>query len=139
MQLAEDYIQLLGDQRTATELYQSAWLANPQSPEANEWLTAHGLVLDGSRWVPQSTTSRPTEDRFAQAIQEGQVLAGMTGEQARAAMGARPSSVVRQASRGRITELWIYKTEGLVVTLFRNSGEKDSRVQEVASLADDMP
>jgi hypothetical protein len=139
MQLADDYVQLLADEKTAIELYQQVWISNPQSAEATEWLTSRGLVLDGSRWVPQSSAPKPMEDRFAQAIQEGQVLAGMTGEQARAAMGARPSSIVRQASRGKVLELWIYKTEGLVVTLSRNTGEKDSHVQEVASLVDDTP
>jgi hypothetical protein len=139
MQLADDYVQLLADERTAIGLYQSAWLANPQSPEANDWLTQHGLVLDGSHWVPRSKAPRPMEDRFAQAIQEGQVLAGMTGEQARAAMGARPSSIVRQAARGKVTELWIYRNEGLVVTLSRTAGDKNSHVQEVATLADEAP
>jgi hypothetical protein len=139
MRLADDYIQLLNDERTAIELYQAAWISNPQSPEASDWLTARGLVLDGSRWVRQTAANRPMEDRFAQAIQEGQVLAGMTGDQARAAMGARPSSIMRQAARGKVTELWIYKTEGLVVTLSKSKGEKDSYVQEVASLSDDVP
>ncbi|HVJ86939.1 MAG TPA: hypothetical protein VM452_14900 [Caulifigura sp.] len=139
MQLAEDYLQLLGDEKTARALYESAWNANPQSPEAIEWLTAHGLMLDNGRWVAGTASAKSSEDRFAQAIQEGQVLPGMSGEQARAAMGARPASVVRQASRGKVTELWIYKTEGLVVTLTRGKDETVPRVEDVASIADEVP
>lgn len=139
MQLADDYLLLLDDEKTAVTLYEAAWVANPQSPDASAWLTNRGLVLDGSRWVPATAASKPTEDRFAQAIQEGQVLAGMSGDQARAAMGARPSSIMRQASRGKVTELWIYQTEGLVVTLSRSTGESASRVAEVASLVDEVP
>ncbi|HVJ67610.1 MAG TPA: hypothetical protein VM510_06485 [Caulifigura sp.] len=139
MQLADDYLQLLNDEKTARSLYEAAWNANPQSPEANEWLTARGLVVDNGRWVPGSAASRPSEDRFAQAIQEGQVLPGMSSDQARQAMGTKPASIVRQAARGKVTELWIYKNEGLVVTLSRSKGDASARVEEVASLADEVP
>src|SRR5690606_23175578 len=128
--LADDYVQLLNDERTAITLYQSAWIANPRSTEASDWLKKRGLVLEGSRWIPAASRSSPMTDRFAQAIQEGQVLTGMTGEQARAAMGARPSSVVRQASRSKVAELWIYKNEGLVITLLRAAGERDAIVED---------
>ncbi len=139
IQLADDYEQLLSDRQTALAVVEGVWNANPGSVEASAWLKDRGRVLDGNRWVPAAAASRPTEDRFAQAIQEGQVLAGMSGEQARAAMGARPSSVVRQASLGKVTELWIYRTEGLVVTLTRDAGDRIARVKEVASLPDDVP
>lgn len=139
MQLADDYVLLMNDEKTATVLYESAWVANPQAPEPAAWLTAKGLVQDGSRWVRKVEGAKPETDRFAQAIQEGQVLAGMTSEQARAAMGAKPSSIVRQASRGKVSELWIYRTEGLVVSLLRNTGEASAHVDNVAALADEVP
>jgi len=138
-QLADNYVALLNDKKTATSLYEAAWISNPQSPEITEWLTSQGLVLDGNRWVPATMAAKPAEDRFAQAIQEGQVLPGMTGDQARAALGARPSSIVRQASLGKVTELWVYKTEGLVVTLSRKTGEAAAHVEKVASLPDEAP
>ncbi|QDT53454.1 hypothetical protein Pan44_14710 [Caulifigura coniformis] len=138
-QLADDYIALLNDEKTAITLYEAAWVSNPQSPEVTDWLTKRGLVVDGNRWVPAKMVAQPTEDRFAQAIQEGQVLPGMTGEQARAALGTRPSSIMRQASLGQVTELWIYRTEGLVVTLSRKTGNSESHVEKVASLPDEAP
>ncbi len=139
MRLADDYQDLLADQETATALYESAWILNPQSPEAAAWLTARGLVQDGTRWVPKSAASAPMTDRFAQAIQEGQVLAGMTAQQARAAMGARPAAIVRQASRGKTTELWIYRAEGLVISLSKATGAAQAQVDSVASLGDEAP
>jgi hypothetical protein len=139
MQLADDYVELLKDDSTAKMLYQDAWLANPKAPEPTAWLSSHGMVLDGNQWVPKSSAPRVAEDRYAQAIQEGRVTPGMSSDQARAALGARPTSIVRQAARGKVSELWIYRNEGLVVSLVRDTGEATAKVESVSSIADDEP
>lgn len=132
--LADDYSKLLKDEKTATALYEEAYRLNPEMEEPVKWLTDHDLVLVDGRWIPEEIAPKTPEDRYAAAIREGRVVEGMTSAQVREALGARPASVVREASRAKVTELWVYPSQGLVVELVKPAASADAIVKQVTSI-----
>ncbi|MBX3444850.1 MAG: hypothetical protein KF774_20790 [Planctomyces sp.] len=136
MELGDDYIAMLNDERTAAALYQEAYDKNPQAPEPADWFQSRDYVLTNGHWTPQSEAPVEPESRVDLAIREGRVLTGMTGREVRAALGNRPSSVVRQAAKGGVSELWIYRPQAMVVELTRTGSDADAKVKRTYSLAE---
>jgi hypothetical protein len=134
LQLADDYVRLVGDLPSATIFAEEAWKANPDSPEASEWMTAHKLVYYGEHWIPADSVPAEPVDEFSIAIREGRVIAGMTEAQVRQALGAKPTSVVREATRAKISELWVYSNQGIVISLVRPLSQKEATVDKVNSI-----
>ena len=89
-----------------------------------------------NRRLPKELAPQTPEDRFAAAIREGRVVEGMSAAQVREALGSRPTSVVREASRSKVTEMWIYQTQGLVVELTKSATSAEPVVRSVSSIAD---
>lgn len=118
-ELAQEWLILLDDRETAKKFFVAAWKEEPQYETAIEWLKSNGYLLIGGRWIPKSQAPNTDEARMAIAIQEGRVITGMTSTQARQAMGAIPDSVLRIATSGKITELWVYETGGVMLRLAR--------------------
>jgi hypothetical protein len=135
VELAKDYSLLLKDDRTAALLFEEAWQLNPRMKEPAEWLTAHGRVLHNDRWILAEAVPQAPEDRFDEAVREGRVLEGMSESQVRAALGTKPTSVVRQASKAKVTELWVYHSQGLTVSLTRRFDQSEARVDRVNSIS----
>ncbi|MBX3436196.1 MAG: hypothetical protein KF861_01815 [Planctomycetaceae bacterium] len=131
IELGEDYLNLLQDSGSAARMYQLAYEANPQLSTASTWLTEQGYELHEGRWTLPGQASQTERDRLAEAIHEGRVLVGMTGAQVRAALGGAPSSVVRMATAGQISEIWLYAELGISVQLARRSQQRQLSVRRV--------
>ncbi|MGD9854603.1 MAG: hypothetical protein AB7U20_06580 [Planctomycetaceae bacterium] len=133
VELGEDYLNLLQDERAAARMFQLAYEANPQLTTASAWLAEHGYELRDGRWSLPGEAARTEQDDLVEAIHEGRVLEGMTGAQVRAALGGAPSSVARIASAGLIAEVWLYDELGISVQLTRRSRQKELTVRRVTN------
>lgn len=132
--LAEDWIGLLDDRQSATRFYMAAWKENPDYAPAVTWLKENGYVLDQDRWVRAADVPDHTDVVMDRAVREGRVLPGMTAAQVRAALGTAPDQVTRFATRGRITELWVYESSAITVRLSRRNRPEESIVDSVEPL-----
>lgn len=133
VELGEDYLQLLEDERSAARMFQLAYETNPQLTTASNWLIEHGYELRDGRWTRPGETPRSAQDEIADAIRDGRVMEGMTGAQVRAALGGAPSSVARIATAGQIAEVWLYEELGISVQLTRRSHQKELSVRRVTN------
>lgn len=131
MEIGEDYLNLLQDERGAARMFQAAYEANPQLTAASDWLTDHGYELRDGRWSRPGERRTESDGGLAEAIHEGRVQAGMTGSQVRAALGGAPSSIVRIASAGQFSEIWLYEELRISVQLTRRAHEKELSVRRV--------
>ncbi len=131
MELGEEYLNLLQDERGAARMFQLAYAANPQLTTASDWLVDHGYQLIQGKWSRPGETPMTEDDELAEAIREGRPQKGMTGEQVRASLGSAPTSLVRIASAGRISEVWHFAELGISVQLSRRSHETELTVQRV--------
>ncbi len=131
MELGEEYLNLLNDEPGAARMFQRAYDANPQLTAASAWLSEHGYELHDGRWSLPGEDRKHGRDDLTEAIHEGLVLKGMTGSQVRAALGGAPSTVVRMATAGRISEIWLYEDLRISVQLTRRSRQKELNVRRV--------
>ena len=119
IRLAEDWIELLDDRQAATKFYLAAWEEDPENAAVKQWLSDNDYVLINGKWIAKTDVPRTPEGKLDRAIREGRVALGMTDDQVRAAMGVEPSSILRFATNGAITELWVYEGSGIAVRLSR--------------------
>ncbi len=131
MELGEEYLNLLNDEPGAARMFQRAYDANPQLTTASAWLSEHGYELQEGRWDLPGAGRKRKRDDLSEAIHEGLVLKGMTGSQVRAALGGAPSTVVRMATAGRISEIWLYEELRISVQLTRSSSQRSLNVRRV--------
>lgn len=135
MDLGDEYVNLLGDERSAARLYQLAYEKNPQLKTARDWLTAHGYELTGEQWSnPGEHGASGDESPMDEAIQEGRVQVGMTGQQVLRTLGTQPSSTIRIASSGEISELWVFRDSGITVRLERSQTNSQARVVDIGTV-----
>jgi hypothetical protein len=135
MELGDEYVNMLDDEFAAARLYKLAYQQNPQSKTAAAWLRDHGFTLRGSTWTkPGEGQTDANEAMITEAIQEGRVQIGMTDQQVRETLGAKPSSVIRMASAGQIDELWVYSDYGITVRFKRRSTSDTSLVVETGTI-----
>jgi hypothetical protein len=132
MDLAEEYLNLLGEEAEAARLVRAAYAQNPQLAEAAEWLTSRGHDLT-PRAGEERQPGSDARDPFAEAIRDGRVQIGMTGAQVRATLGAPPSTVVRMASAGRVSEVWVFAEHGISVQLTRRPHESEPAVTRITN------
>lgn len=132
--LAEDWISLLNDRETAAEFYMAAWAANRDYEPAQQWLEANDFVFAAGKWHRRDEAPQTADLAMDRAIREGRILTGMSDAQVRAALGARPDAVTRFATSGRITELWVFESAGIVVRLSRRNRNEPSRVDAIDAL-----
>ncbi len=133
MELGEEYLNLLNDEQGAARMFQRAYDANPQLTTASAWLAEHGYELQDGRWDLPGGARKHERDDLTEAIHEGLVLKGMTGSQVRAALGGAPSTVVRMATAGRISEIWLYEELRISVQLTRGSTQTSLNVRRVTN------
>ncbi len=131
MELGEEYLNLLQDEKGAARLFRAAYAENPQQIEVSTWLSEHGYVLKEGQWARPGESPMSEDDDLLEAIREGRPQKGMTGSQVRSALGSAPSSVVRIASAGRISEVWHFDDLGISVQLTRRSHQTKLTVQRV--------
>ncbi len=133
MELGEEYLNLLKDEKGAARIFQLAYTENPNLRTAADWFADHGYLLNQGKWTKPGETPMSADDELAEAIREGRPQEGMTGEQVRASIGSAPSSIVRIASAGRISELWLFKDNGISVQLSRSSQQSELTVRRVTN------
>ncbi|MEW4488423.1 hypothetical protein AB1L42_10105 [Thalassoglobus sp. JC818] len=130
---AEDWIQLLDDREAAARFYIEAWKINPQYPLATEWLDKNGYALHEGNWTPKDLIPETRESQIETAIREGRIEEGMTQHQVKSAMGIAPDSIVRFASSGRVSELWIYDAAGVMIRFGWKQGDSNGQVNSISS------
>lgn len=132
MELGDEYINLLQDERAAARIYQLAYAKNPQLAAARDWLTTHGYELNGKDWgKPGEPDDDATATAVSQAIAEGRVQLGMTGKQVLKSLGTTPTSSLQVASAGAFAELWVFKDHGISVRLQRHTAGGDAEVVQI--------
>lgn len=134
MELAEEYVAMLNDTSAAERLYIAAYKQNPQLTPISQWLTTRGYVLEGDQWVHASQRAMDSNDPYASAVLAGEVKVGMTDSHVRAATGAAPRRIIRIASSGEVTEIWLYTDVGLAIQLVKRSGATESHVTRVTNV-----
>jgi hypothetical protein len=135
MELGDEYINLLRDERAAGRMYKQAYQQNSQLTTARDWLSRHGYELQGNRWTKPGEDDRDTPDAAVDsAIAEGRVQVGMTGSQVLKALGTKPSSSVRMAFSGAVAELWVFGDSGITVRLQRRSSASEAKVVAIGTI-----
>jgi hypothetical protein len=116
--LADQYVQLLDDRRTAAELLKEAWRIAPGSEEVEIGFRRIGYVKSGDTYQP-ATGPEPANDaptapagsqtpaRTARPPGEDP-LSGLTPDEIRQQLGA-PNAITRTVTQGEILEQWIYE------------------------------
>jgi hypothetical protein len=131
--LADEYIDLLGDTERAAEILIEVHRENSGAEFARAKLVELGYQYDtDGNWTRAPETA--AEDPVADAIRQGFVRRGMTDEQVAAAMGGRPASIQKFASRSGVTELWAFPERGVSVLLKRRSPAEPRTVVQVSDL-----
>ncbi|MCA9109335.1 MAG: hypothetical protein KDA52_05280 [Planctomycetaceae bacterium] len=131
MELGEEYLNLMEDERNAARMFQLAYSANPELRTISDWFADHGYVLNQGRWTKPSEAPMSADDDLAEAVREGRPQQGMSGAQVRESIGSAPTSIVRMATAGRISEVWHFKDLGISVQLSRSSQQSELTVLRV--------
>jgi hypothetical protein len=130
--LADEYIQLLEDEMAAAELYKEVFNDGVGQEAARTKLVDLGYRFDGTEWTQaDDNPGDPTAD----AIRRGIVRRGMTDDQVQAALDGRPTSIVRVASRGQVTELWVYRNHGVSIRFDRHAASEPRIAVEISDLS----
>ncbi|MGE3314852.1 MAG: hypothetical protein AB7O26_07005 [Planctomycetaceae bacterium] len=139
IQAAEEYETLLKDKKTALALLVEAYELDSKSEAIAKRLTQHGYVLKGGRWLSKADSDAVPEDPVQMALREGRVVAGMTAEQVRKALGA-PESLARAATSGEVNEIWTYANSSklhLVIHLQRRGRTGEFKAVSVTQVKTD--
>ena len=132
---ADEWVQLLDDKETAAKYYVESWTLNTQYPLANNWLEENGYAIHEGKWVRKEFVPATMESQLEAAIREGRPEKGMSPAQVKAAMGVEPDAIVRVATKGQVSELWTYRTAGIMIRFSWKRGEDKSSVKSINSMA----
>ncbi len=119
VELGQEWESLLNDEQTATTYYLKAVQKDSQYELATLWLREHGFIEVNRKWMLEADAPPTNEVAMSLAIRDGRVTTGMTTKQALAAMAAKPDSVIRFASNGTTTELWVYESSHTTIRFAR--------------------
>ncbi|WP_010587188.1 hypothetical protein [Schlesneria paludicola] len=128
MQLADEYLTLLHDERSAIEYLKDAYRIDPTFEDLKAKFTSLGYQLKDSRWI------KPQADRQSRAEPVAQSSAGisqgMTAAHLRRLLG-EPRTVSRAMTARGTTEVWSFGPLGstpLVVRLEQRSRDTEPKV-----------
>ncbi|MDA0833282.1 MAG: hypothetical protein O2955_09340 [Planctomycetota bacterium] len=129
VRLAEEYVNLVGDEAQAAELLIAAYKLTPEVAEISERLTQLGLVLKNKDWIRTKDMNDPVQQRLERAIREGRVEVGMTRKQIHRSLGA-PTLVSRVRSLRSVDEVWMYRlgASTMLAIQFGQMGRNDGPV-----------
>ena len=130
LQLGLDYERLVRDEETAAGLFQRAYEIDNRMTAAASALIERGYELVGGRWRLKIKPAPVRRD--GKTVTE--VSVGMSGEEALSVLRTIPEETLRMASVGRVTEVWIYRELGLVLTLHRSPVTGVAIVRRVSEL-----
>ena len=136
--LAEEYLSLVGDRERAVEILIDVHRKHEGADFAAKRLVDLGYHADADgNWSP--APDAPVDDPLGDVIRAGKLRRGMTDDQVRAALGQRPATVQRFASRGGVSELWVFPDLGVSVLLSRRQRDEPRVVVDFSSLPADEP
>ncbi len=134
LQLADEYLALLQDQKRASELLMEAYELSPIKDEIAEKLNKLGFVHTEGRWINKADVRERPPSELDTAVREGRIELGMNGRQVRQAIGV-PSSVTRIASRKQMYEIWVYgerESSRLGVHFLRREHETEAKAVAIS-------
>ena len=124
MELADLYLSLKNDRRTAVKWLKQADALSPGNTTVAEDLKRLGYVKRQGRWVEVDGEGAVTSPRRHFGV--GGIRVGMSGREVRSEHG-KPVSVFRVAAAGLVSEIWVY--EGFVVRLVRTRSDGEATVR----------
>ena len=124
MELADLYLSLKNDRRTAVKWLKQADALSPGNTAVAEDLKRLGYVKRQERWVEVEGEGTVTSPRRHVGV--GGIRVGMSGQKVRSEHG-KPVSVFRVAAAGLVSEIWVY--EGFVVHLVRTRSDGEATVR----------
>lgn len=122
MQLADDYLNLVKDERKAVTLLAEANKLDPNFPEVLAKLKSLGYSNVGGTWIKTGNAATPAAP--VEAVIPEPVAVGMTGAAARRAMGGRPGSLARVLTKKGADEIWSYGQPGTSRVIIRLESER---------------
>lgn len=132
MQLADDYLTLVKDERKAVTLLAEANKLDPKFSEVIEKLKALGYSNVGGTWIKTGNVATPAIP--VEATIPETIAVGIDGAAARRAMGGRPGSLARVLTKKGADEIWSYGQPGTSRVIIRLEAERlvpDLRVTEI--------
>lgn len=126
---------MVGDAQRALAIVTAALQVDPEVPGGKELLDRMGYGWHQSRAVRKELIPPPPPDPFVAAIQAGKILVGMSDQQVGAAIGGAPETVVRIASKERVTELWHYPSQRLTIHLEATRSQPQLKVTRIVELS----
>jgi hypothetical protein len=134
MDLAEEYDTLLGDRQHAARIVIDVYRKHAGADYAREKLQDWGYRCNSDgEWSLAAEV--PQHDGLPDVVLEGRIQRGMTADQVRTALGQQPASIQRFASRGGVSELWIFRDLGVSVLLNRRQRDETRVVVDFAPLS----
>ena len=133
LQLADEYLGLLGNESVAVEYLRDAYRLDPTYDEVKTKLTSLGYQWQNSRWQ-KATPGKPLNVVPGPQSPAG-IQFGMTATDLRTMMGG-PDTLTRAITSRGITEVWSYGPIGgsrLVVRLEQKGRDADPKVTAVAN------
>lgn len=128
-------LDMVGDAQRALALVSAALQVDPEVPGGVELLDRMGYGWHQSRAVRKELIPPPPPDPFVAAVQAGKILVGMSDRQVGAAIGGAPETVVRIASKDRVTELWHYPSQRLTIHLEATRSQPQLKVTRIVELS----
>jgi hypothetical protein len=134
LDLARDYDLLLGDRQHAADIVIDILHQDPGADYAQDQLKEWNYRYDpqAGTWHPAADSS--PDEKLPAVLVEGRLQRGMTSDQVRTSLGQPPTSIQRFASRGGISELWIFRDLGVSVLLTRRQPDEPKAVVDFASV-----
>lgn len=110
VQLADDYLEFLGDKPQAIALLKRAAEKDPGFQEVGKRMKRFGYVQQDGQWILQSQVKKKKPvTSLTRAIRQGKVIAGMTADDVRRATVASPDRIIRMVAGRNISEIWVYR------------------------------
>ena len=120
LQLADEHLALLQDERKAVSILVEANKIDPQFLEVKDRLKTLGYENVGGTWTksrPDATPAGPAEPTIPSGI-----AVGMSAVDARNAMGVKPGVLSRALSKNGVVEVWCYGARGTSRVIIRLEG-----------------
>ena len=134
MQLADEYLALLQDERKAVAVLVEANKLDPAFADVLEKFKSLGYVNAGGTWIKANPSAAPDPAATMDQPVPGTVAKGMNAVAARNAMGGRPSSFARVLTKKGASEVWSYGQPGtsrLIILLEGTSLSPEMKVLEI--------
>lgn len=133
LQLAEDYLSLLQDERKAVTILAEANKIDPAFSDVSDKLKSLGYSQVGGSWIKAGQQATNPAVPMDPAM-TGNVAVGMNATEARNIMRGPPESLSRILTRKGVEEIWSYGPAGtsrIIIRLERASLSPEMRVVEV--------